>query len=107
MVNRLIVLLVLVPIALVLIALAVANRAPAAFTLDPFNPGNPSLTATQPLFVLMFAALVFGLVIGGCATWLKQGYYRRLARERGQEIQRLRDSAARPARAPALPGPHV
>lgn len=106
MFNRLIVLLVIVPAAIILIALAVANRAPAAFTLDPFNPGNPALTATQPLFVLMFAALVFGLIIGGFATWLKQGYYRRLARERGHEIQRLRETAPRPAPAPALPGPH-
>lgn len=103
MANRLLILLVFLPVAIVLIALAVANRAPASFTLDPFNPGSPGLTATQPLFVLLFAALFFGLVIGGLATWLKQGYYRRLARERGHEIQRLRDHAPRPASAPALP----
>lgn len=103
MINRLVVLLVFVPVAIVLIALAVANRAPASFTLDPFNPGNPALTATQPLFVLLFAALFFGLVIGGLATWLKQGYYRRLARERAHEIQRLRDSAPRPAPSQTIP----
>lgn len=105
MINRLILLFVFVPAAIVLIALAVANRAPASFTIDPFNPGNPALTATQPLFVLLFAALVLGLVIGGFATWMKQGYYRRLARERAHEIQRLRESAPRAAPSPALAGP--
>lgn len=105
MLNRLVVLLVFVPVAIVLIALAVANRAPAAFTLDPFNPGNPALTATQPLFVLLFAALVLGLVIGGFATWIRQGYYRRLARERAHEIERLRAQAPRPAPSPAIAGP--
>ena len=44
MFNRVMLIVVLVPLAIILIALAVANRAPTAFTLDPFNPGNPALT---------------------------------------------------------------
>jgi uncharacterized integral membrane protein len=107
MINRLVILLLVVPVAIILIALAVANRAPASFTLDPFNPGNPALTVTLPLFVLLFAALILGLVIGGFAAWLKQGYYRRLARERGHEVQRLRETAPRQPAAPALPGPRA
>jgi hypothetical protein len=39
MFNRFALVLVFVPLAIVLIALAVANRAPVAFTVDPFNPG--------------------------------------------------------------------
>ena len=38
MVNRFILIAVLVPLAIILVALAVANRGPASFTLDPFNP---------------------------------------------------------------------
>jgi hypothetical protein len=30
-----------VPLAIILVALAVANRTPVAFTMDPFNPGSP------------------------------------------------------------------
>ena len=44
MYNRFLLIVIFVPLAIVLIALAVANRAPVAFTLDPFNPGNPALT---------------------------------------------------------------
>ncbi len=58
MVNRFLLILVFVPLAVVLIALAVANRGLSAFTIDPFNPGNPALTVELPLFVLLFAALV-------------------------------------------------
>jgi uncharacterized integral membrane protein len=103
MYNRILLVVVFVPLAVILIALAVANRAPTAFTLDPFNPGNPSLTIEVPLFALLFAALVIGLLIGSVATWIKQGRYRKLARQRGLEAQSFRDQAARTPSATALP----
>lgn len=81
MMNRFLTIAVFIPLAIVLIALAVANRTPVAFTADPFNPGNPMLTVTLPLFVLMFAALALGLVVGSVATWVKQSRYRKLARK--------------------------
>jgi uncharacterized integral membrane protein len=97
MYNRFLLIVVFVPLAVVLIALAVANRGLTAFTLDPFNPGNPALTLQLPLFVLLFAALAIGLIVGSIATWLKQGRYRKLARQRGQEAQILRDSVQQDA----------
>lgn len=109
MFNRLVLIIVFVPLAIVLIALAVANRGLVAFTLDPFNPGNPALTVQLPLFVLLFAALALGLLVGGAVTWWKQGRYRRLARQREQELHGLRAAApkspAQPVAPPALPGP--
>jgi uncharacterized integral membrane protein len=95
MFHRFVLVVVLVPIAIVLIALAVANRGMTPFTVDPFNPGNPQLTIGLPLFVLLFAALAVGMVIGSAATWLKQGRYRRIARQRGLEAQAARDREAR------------
>ncbi len=103
MANRILLVLVLIPLAIVLIALAVANRGLAAFTVDPFNPGNPALTYTVPLFMLLFAALATGLIIGSVITWLKQGHYRKLARQRAIEIEAAR--TARPSSAPSLPRP--
>ena len=97
MYSRFLLIVVFVPLAIVLIALAVANRGLAAFTLDPFNPGNPALTVQLPLFVLLFAVLAIGMLVGSAATWLKQGRYRKLARQRSQEAQILRDSAQRAA----------
>jgi uncharacterized integral membrane protein len=105
MYNRFVLIVIFVPLAIVLIALAVANRELVAFTLDPFNPGNPSLTLKLPLFVFLFLALAIGLVVGSAATWIKQGQYRKLARQRAQEVQSLRDAAIRaaPQNAVALP----
>jgi uncharacterized integral membrane protein len=85
--------LVIVPVSVILIALAVANRDSVSFTLNPFNPGDPALTVQTPLFALLFAALATGVLIGGCATWLRQGRYRRIARERSREADRLKARA--------------
>lgn len=113
MLNRFLIVVVVIPVAVVLIALAVANRGPTAFTLDPFNPGNPALTVNVPLFFLLFATLALGMVIGSAATWFKQGRYRKIARQRTIEADAARASAARAAKmnpptvsgAPALPRP--
>jgi uncharacterized integral membrane protein len=93
MVRRLAFLIILLPVAIVLIALAVANRTPVQFTADPFNPGNPLLSWQAPLFALLFLALITGLLIGGLVTWFAQGRYRRLARERKAEADRLMSEA--------------
>ena len=108
MFNRFMLVVVLVPLAVILIALAVANRGPVAFTLDPFHPGNPALTLTLPLFIVLFLAIALGMVVGSMATWVKQGHYRKLARQRGIEAENLRQAVSRaPAspKGPALPKP--
>ncbi|MBL8576887.1 MAG: LapA family protein [Mesorhizobium sp.] len=108
MLNRFVLIVVLVPIAIVLVALAVANRATVPFTLDPFNPGNPALTWQMPLFALLFAATAIGLILGSLATWFRQGHYRKLARQRGQEAEALKQAALSrtpPPAAPLLPRP--
>lgn len=106
MLNRFMTIVVFIPLAIVLVALAVANRSPAAFTIDPFNPGNPALTVTLPLFVYLFAALAIGLIIGSIATWLRQGRYRKLARERETAlVAQARHAPASTETRPALPQP--
>lgn len=107
MFNRFALVLVFVPLAIILIALAVANRASVAFTVDPFNPGNPALTYTLPFFVFLFAALALGMIIGSLATWFRQGRYRKLARQRGLEAESLKQAAGtRPTlHKPASPHP--
>lgn len=108
MYNRILLIVIFIPLAVILVALAVANREMVAFTLDPFHPGNPALTLHLPLFVFLFIAMVIGLLIGSAATWMKQGRFRKLARQRGEEVRSLRDAAIRntPPK-PALPRPHA
>ncbi|MDZ5697195.1 MULTISPECIES: lipopolysaccharide assembly protein LapA domain-containing protein [Phyllobacteriaceae] len=103
MFNRIVIALVFIPLAVILIALAVANRAAVPFTLDPFNPGNPALSVELPLFVYLFAAIVIGMIVGSIATWFRQGRYRRIARERTQEVERLREAERQRSRAVASP----
>lgn len=105
MINRLVAALILVPVAVILIALAVSNRTPASFTVDPFNPGNPALTLELPMFVWLFAALALGMVIGSLATWLKQGRYRRAARKNRLKAETLRKEVKSGQTVAALPAP--
>jgi uncharacterized integral membrane protein len=109
MFNRFILVVVFVPLAIILIALAVANRGPVAFTFDPFHPGNPALTLNLPFFIFIFMALAIGMIVGSTATWIRQGRYRKLARQRGLEAENLRQAVSRaPAtpNGPALPKPN-
>ena len=107
-------LVVVLPVALVILAFAVANRHWVTVSFDPF-PGNdisgPQLTA--PLFLLLFLSGALGVLAGGCIVWLRQGRHRREAREakaeaadaRGQ-ASNLRDRLAALERGPAaLPAP--
>jgi uncharacterized integral membrane protein len=108
MLNRFLLIVVFVPLAVILIALAVANRDPVAFTLDPFNSGNPALTLRLPLFIFLFLAVAIGMIVGSMATWIRQGRYRKLARQRGAEAENLRQAISRAPAAPespALPKP--
>ena len=106
MFNRFALIVVFVPLAVILIALAVANREMVAFTVDPFNPGNPALTVTLPFFIFLFAALGLGMIVGGVITWVRQGRYRKLARQRRLEAEGLRQAAtSRVSQGPALPKP--
>jgi hypothetical protein len=108
--RRFVSLFVLLPLAIVIVFISVANRGAATFSLDPFGSAAPALSTTAPLFVFLFAALAFGVIIGGVATWLGQGKWRRAARaERAnaarlrRDVESLRDRIA--ATTPALPAP--
>jgi uncharacterized integral membrane protein len=80
----------ILPSAVALITFAVANRHPVRLTLDPITPDSPYLAFEAPLFLLLFAALCAGLLLGGCATWFTQRKWRRRARKRSIEAARLR-----------------
>jgi uncharacterized integral membrane protein len=99
MTNRLVTIIVLLPLAIVLVALCVANRETVTLTIDPFNPGNPALSWSAPLFVWLFGVLIVGLLLGGAVTWLNQGKHRKRARVNKAEADRLRQQAGdtRPA----------
>ena len=81
--------------AIVLSALAVANRHDARLILDPFNRLNPAVEVNMPFFWYLFAALTLGVLVGGLSVWVGQGKWRRTARQRTQEAMRWRGEAER------------
>ena len=80
MVKRIVNVLILIPIAIVLIVLSVANRQSVTLALNPFRPEDQVLSLHAPLFVLLFAALILGLLVGAAVTWFNQGKHRKRAR---------------------------
>ncbi len=85
---------IVVPLGVVLIALAVANRKPVALTLDPIGALDPTVGLEAPLFLLLLGAFAFGL-LGGIATWFSQGSWRKTAREVVREASDWRRQADR------------
>src|SRR5438552_5939526 len=90
MIRKLITALILVPLAIVLIAFAVANRQTVIVSFDPSNETRPALAFPLPMFVLMLALATAGVIIGGAAAWLRQGKWRSRARRFEAEARRLR-----------------
>ncbi|HET8918410.1 MAG TPA: lipopolysaccharide assembly protein LapA domain-containing protein [Xanthobacteraceae bacterium] len=77
------------PLAIVVIAFAVANRQIVTVSLDPFSAEHPAASLTLPLFALVIVLLVLGVLIGGIAAWLRQSKWRRTARRLEREIADL------------------
>ncbi|WOC15812.1 lipopolysaccharide assembly protein LapA domain-containing protein [Pseudochrobactrum sp. MP213Fo] len=93
MTSRFVTLIIALPLAVILIVLSVANRGAVSVTLDPFNPGNPALTYTAPLFIWVLGAFLIGIITGGLLVWFTQGRHRKLARTRKAEAETLLNRA--------------
>jgi uncharacterized integral membrane protein len=86
--------LVLIPLGLVFIVFAVANRHLVTVSFDPFNSANPSVAVTLPLFVVIIVVAIAGVVAGGCATWFRQRHWRRAARQYEADARQVRAQLA-------------
>lgn len=77
------------PIAILVISFAIANRQSTKLSLDPFSSTAPALTIEMPLWLLFIFGVFIGILVGWTACWLAQGKHRKLARERAREIAQL------------------
>lgn len=94
---------VVLVLALIAVVIAIANRQIVLLSFDPFP-----WTVTLPLYLLLFAALLIGLIIGMAAEWWRGRRWRREARQRRREAQALtreRDALLAAAGKPAAPAP--
>jgi uncharacterized integral membrane protein len=93
--RNLINVLFVLPFAIVVIVLAVANRGPVTLSLDPIAQQNSIYTLTLPLFVVLLGTLMVGIIIGGLASWVAQGRHRKAERRFRREAEGLRAEAER------------
>ena len=89
MFRKIVTAVIIVPLAVVIVAFAVANRQTVTVSFDPFSAASPAYAATLPLFAVIFAVLIFGVLVGGIAAWLRQGKWRRTARRLEGEVRTL------------------
>jgi uncharacterized integral membrane protein len=109
MIRKTVTALVLIPLAVLIISLAVANRQAVVISLDPFDQANPAFAFSLPLYALILALVIAGVIVGGMAAWLRQRKWRRRARiaeTQARELRAENDRLKRPDRPlpPAAPG---
>jgi uncharacterized integral membrane protein len=94
MFRRIVAALIIVPLAVVIIAFAVANRQSVTLSFDPLSSTNPAYAATLPLFVVIFIVLILGVLVGGVAAWVGQTKWRRSARKLDADVRTLHQELA-------------
>jgi uncharacterized integral membrane protein len=103
--KKIITLAIFVPLGIVLVVLAVANRQTVTLALNPFQPQDSLLSVSAPFFLFLFLSLLFGMIIGSAVTWWSQGKHRKQARIEAREAikwQGEHKAAATPRPAPQL-----
>ncbi|QQO34219.1 DUF1049 domain-containing protein [Bradyrhizobium diazoefficiens] len=99
--------LIVIPLALILVTFAVANRHDVTVSFDPFMANDPALSRTMPLFLLLILVAALGVIAGGCAVWFGQRHWRRAARRHEADARAARVELAdlRTQTAPPRPEP--
>src|SRR5579871_279064 len=92
-------------LGLIFVTFAVANRHFVTVSFDPFNSANPSVAVSMPLFALIIAVAILGVIAGGCATWFGQRRWRRAARLHEADARDLRAQLADWRASPILQRP--
>jgi uncharacterized integral membrane protein len=86
--------LVVIPLGVIFVVFAVANRHLVTVSFDPFNSVDPSVAVSLPLFVVIIAVAILGVAAGGVATWFRQRRWRRAARQHEADARRARAEIA-------------
>jgi uncharacterized integral membrane protein len=108
MMRKIVSALVLIPLAVVLISFAVANRRSVTVSFDPFDSTDPAFSVAVPLYVLILVLIIAGVIVGGVAAWLRQGKWRwraRLAESQARELKAENDALKRRDGVPGAPMP--
>ena len=81
-------------LGVIFVIFAVANRHLVTVSFDPFNSTDPSVAVRLPLFMVMIAMAMLGVLAGGMMTWFRQGRWRRAARQHEADARQMRAQLA-------------
>jgi len=96
---------ILVPLAVIIVMFAVANREIITISFDPFDSAHPAYALKMPLFMLIFVLVGVGVAVGGIASWLRQHKWRmraRLAETEARDLRARLDAGESRRNVPAL-----
>ena len=88
--RRVLAWIVLAPVATVALLFAVANRRRVTVSLDPFSAEAPAYALDLPMFLVIFAALILGVIIGGISVWFGKMHWRMAAHRAEKELAQLK-----------------
>ena len=89
MLRKIISAIIVIPLLIVVVGFAVANRQAVTVSFDPFSSQEPAYAVTLPLFVIIFVLLIIGVIVGGVAAWMRQSAWRRSARRIDAQVRDL------------------
>lgn len=94
--------LVLVPLCLIVLVFALANRHMVAVNFNPLVGVDETAPGFgMPLFLVIYAVLFIGISLGGLAVWFTQASHRREEKRHRREAEKLRAELDRIRRTPA------
>ncbi len=85
---------VVIPLGVIFVVFAVANRHLVTVSFDPFNSTDPSIFVRLPLFIVIIAMATIGVVAGSSMTWFRQRRWRRAARQHEADARQVRAQLA-------------
>lgn len=77
-------------VTVVILALAVANRQSVPLYIDVLARRDEAHAIEAPLFFIILVSVIVGVIIGAAAMWAAQSRWRRQARLRAAEVQKLK-----------------
>jgi uncharacterized integral membrane protein len=85
---------VVIPLGVIFVVFAVANRHLVTVSFDPLNSTDPSVSVRLPLFIVIIAMAMIGVVAGSSMTWFRQRRWRRAARQHEADARQARAQLA-------------
>lgn len=90
MIKRLIGWFILVPISILLVIFALANRQQITLNFDPISAENPLIASVNlPLFIVIFFMLVLGILLGAIAVFFSQAKIKNQRNKLKKQVKNL------------------